>query len=269
MKSLVYCFFILASIGCASPQESDSTSNALDPEKHTIAERDESSFVQKVEEAHHRQAFLGHDAISFDILLEFGGKERLNATVALSADSYKGKFQLADERSYYFVGDKVFVDPGYESPDGLRFSAYTWSYFFLLPYKLSDEGTYFAPYTQADLDGKTYEAEKLTFSPGTGDAPDDWYILYADPTDHLLQVASYIVTAGSSLKEAELDPHAIAYSGYSEIDGVPIAHKWTFWEWRETVGLTRQLGQASLSNIRFLDTNTDQIFEVPEDFLEI
>jgi hypothetical protein len=212
---------------------------------------------------------MAHEAIVFDILLEFGGKERLNATVILSTDSYKGKFQVSDGRSYYFVGDKVFVDPNLDSHEGLRFQAYTWSYFFLLPYKLSDHGTIFSQYEKTELNDKAYATQRLTFSPGIGDAPDDWYVLYADPVEDLLQVAAYIVTDGSSVKEAEVDPHAIEYSDFAPVDGIPVAHEWTFWEWREEKGLTRQLGQAALSNIRFIDKSIDKVFEVPEDFLEI
>eukprot|EP00903_Cladosiphon_okamuranus_P000645 g643.t1 len=92
------------------------------------------------------------------------------------------------------------------------------------------------------LSDKVYLTSKLSFEPGTGDAPDDWYVLYADPDSKLLQVAAYIVTAGKDKAEAEKDPHAIEYLNYQNTGGIPIATEWKFWGWQADQGLTDQLG---------------------------
>jgi hypothetical protein len=47
-----------------------------------------------------------------------------------------------------------------------------------------------------------YLTEKLTFKSGTGDAPDDWYVVYADKKTNLLETA-YIVTLKAGKEEAE------------------------------------------------------------------
>jgi hypothetical protein len=36
-----------------------------------------------------------------------------------------------------------------------------------------------------------YLTEKLTFKSGTGDAPDDWYVVYADKKTNLLEKHRY------------------------------------------------------------------------------
>jgi hypothetical protein len=36
-------------------------------------------------------------------------------------------------------------------------------------------------------DATNYLTEKLTFKSGTGDAPDDWYVVYADKKTNLLE----------------------------------------------------------------------------------
>ena len=117
------------------------------------------------------------------------------------------------------------------------------------------------------MNGENYLTHKLSFEAGTGDAPDDWYVLYADEDSQLLQVAAYIVTAGQSQEEAEEDPHAIEYLNYQTVDGVPFATEWKFWGWRTEEGLTDQLGSANVSNIKLLD-DTGDVFTPPADFVE-
>ncbi|NNK81223.1 MAG: hypothetical protein HKO93_06980, partial [Flavobacteriales bacterium] len=132
-----------------------------------------------------------------------------------------------------------------------RFAAYTWSYFFLLPYKVTDPGTIWSDYLDNSPLAKKSNAKKLTFEEGIGDAPDDWYIIYSDKPSGLMDVAAYIVTAGASIEEAEKDPHAIEYENYHMVEGIPIAKNWTFWSWRETEGLVDTLGWAELNDFRF------------------
>lgn len=118
------------------------------------------------------------------------------------------------------------------------------------------------------MNNELYNSQKLTFKNGTGDAPDDWYITYSDPSTNLIKVAAYIVTAGKTKEEAEKNPHAIAYNNYEIIEQIPLATSWTFWEWNKNEGLTKEIGNATLSNFEFLK-NDDKLFEVPEDFIEV
>lgn len=210
------------------------------------------AFVEETEAAHELDAFSSHETISFDIIVEFGGSQRLKARMTLGTDSGAGLIEYDNGQKLLFKGDELYSTNGLSEKKGLRFTAYTWSYFFLFPYKLSDAGTNWEDYVANHRIGdKAHDTAKLTFEAGTGDAPDDWYIAYGDPDTHLIEVAAYIVTAGASQAEAEEDPHAIKYEDYRLIDGVPIAHEWTFWSWRSERGLTDRLGQASIHNVRF------------------
>lgn len=223
-------------------------------------------YVAQLETAHHKAEFLAKEAVQFDIVLTFGGKERLNGTITALTNSTQARIDYADGRRVLYKDNTVYAPAAMAEPDkqkSTRFGAYTWPYFFLFPYKLNDPGTQWAPYTNNVLQGKTYEAQKLTFEAGTGDDPGDWYITYADPASHLVEVAAYIVTAGKTQAEAEEDPHAVQYSDYKLVDGIPIAHQWTFWAWRTEAGLTDQLGAATISNVRFIQPDATT-FAVPE-----
>ena len=232
----------------------------------TLIVAQQTDLVKSVEQAHHKTEFLAHDAIQFDIVLSFGGRELLNSTLTLSTDSSNAILESKDGDKVYVNSDRVYHNPNKENVRGVRSSAYTWSYFFLFPYKLSDGGKSWSDYSKKELNGTTYNVEKLTFAKGTGDAPDDWYIMYADKETNLVTTSAYIATGGKAQKKSEEKPHAITYNSYQIISGIPIAHEWTFWSWDEEKGITKQLGEASLKNIKFVDTD-DEYFAAPANYL--
>lgn len=226
------------------------------------------SFVERVEKAHHRADFMKNEAIQFDILIIFGSKIRLEGKMTLLTDSRAGMIEEKYGNRIFFENEDVFIDTAFTDPEGARFTAFTWSYFFLMPYKLSDPGTRWQHYENKNLNGKTFDVEKLTFDAGTGDAPDDWYIVYADPETQLMYAAAYIVTAKKTLAEAEEDPHAIVYENYKEIGGIPIARRWVFYGWTKEKGLTEELGSAELAGIEFIDA-PEPLFFVPQHYIKL
>ena len=114
------------------------------------------------------------------------------------------------------------------------------------------------------MNGKAFNAEKLTFGENVGDSPDDWYVLYQNKETNLLHAASYIVTLNQSVEEGEKDPHAIVYNKYQKLDNISVAHRWDFFGWTETDGLTDTLGYANLTNLHFLEEK-EVSFEPLED----
>ena len=214
------------------------------------------TFDEKIEAAHHKIEIQREKAIEFDISLVFGNKTRLVGKMTLLTDGTKGLISEKNGEQLYFDHEHIYLDTTVSSIEGARFKAYTWSYFFLLPYKLTDPGTVWNDYQDSLLNGQPYETGKLTFESGTGDADQDWYILYADQETNLVYAAAYIVTANKSKEEAEKDPHAIVYEDYKQVNGVPIAQKWSFYEWNEKDGLTNKLGQADLAGMRFVDVDS-------------
>lgn len=235
-------------VSCGTQEVEVSTPPAAQQESQTLTP---ATYPDSVMAAHQAQAFFDAGVVHFDLTLSFGGSVRFEGPLALATNSSAAQMTNRG-RTYWTQGMEMFADTVPASPASARFAAYTWPYFFLLPYKLNDPGTQWSPTPYTSLDEQVYNARKLTFASGTGDAPDDWYITYADSDTGLLYAAAYIVTAGgTSVSDAEVDPHAITYHDYREVDGIPVAHAWKFWAWRPGEGLTEQLGEATLEQVRF------------------
>lgn len=228
------------------------------------------SFAENIEKGHDKLSFIEHEAVQFDLSLSFNEKKRLEGKLTLLTNSSKGKIEETNGQTIYYDSKHVYVPSNSDlTQEKARFRAYTWSYFFLLPYKMTDEGTVWNDYPNKAIVDEQFNAEKLTFDSGTGDAPDDWYIIYQNPKTDLIKYAAYIVTANKSVEEAEKDPHAIEYIDYEEIDGVPIATEWKFLGWDlDKNGPGSHLGTAYLSNIEFVAVDNN-FFEAPSNFKKL
>ncbi|MGY0392787.1 hypothetical protein ACW5R3_09560 [Bizionia sp. KMM 8389] len=269
MKKITLLTLLTISLFACKNDAKDANSQTQEPNE-TVEETvltEVNPFVNAIETVHQKEAFLNESAVQFQLAVSFGGNEILNALTTLSTDSTEGKFEMSNGDVIIYKKDQVFYSPSIKNTERVRFNAYTWSYFFLFPYKLSDAGTVWESYPNSQLGDVDYNVEKLSFEGDLGDTPDDWYVVYANKNSNLLEVAAYIVTAGKTTEEAEADPHAIKYEDFASVNNIPFARHWTFWGWETELGLTKQIGEANLSDIKFIDS--DNAFEVPAHYLKI
>lgn len=220
------------------------------------------SFVSKIENAHNKDAWKHAAGFKFHIYLEFRGAKRLAGDIIMETLGSKVRMELDNGITAYFDGTDAWYAPDTASFADARFNIRTWSYFLEAAMKLSDSGSKMVDLGITTLNGKRYYAGKMTFDDGVGDSPDDWYIAYADTGTNRLEVLAYIVTYKKSVKEANKDPHAIVYTMYKDVEGIPIATKWDFYEWREDSGLTNKLGTGRISNMQFTNIS-DSLFVPP------
>ncbi|MCL7762723.1 hypothetical protein MPF19_04790 [Polaribacter sp. Z014] len=227
----------------------------------------EKTFAQKIEIAHKKDTFLTKEAVQFDAVIEFGGNEIFDATVTVSTTSDIAKITYKNGDEIYVNKENIFVSPSLKDNPGVRFHAYTWSYFFLYPYKLSDQGTKWNNDFKTKEATQNFDTAKLTFEANIGDAPDDWYIVYTNKKTHLLEHVAYIVTSGKTKAAAEADPHAIKYEDYKLIDGIPFASNWGYYEWTLDNGLSKKIGSAKITNIHFVE-GFRKDFAIPENYIK-
>lgn len=268
MKQFLLILSVLTIFGCNQNQKKDS------PENERITETDGRSgneavspavaFAQNIEAAHNKQAWEAKKAVSFDINLSYGGHQRLAAKITSLTNSTGVRVDKKDSSKLIYNGKDVFLSPANANDKGARFDMFTWNYFFSLPFKLTDPGTNWELLDSLQVDETPYTAGKLSFGENVGDAPDDWYVIYQQPETGLLHAAAYIVTFGKAKDKAEENPHAIVYHDYKKVDEIPVATKWTFHNWDNENGIGEQLGEATISNIKFFDAK-DEFFAKPED----
>lgn len=203
--------------------------------------------------------------VQTDIQISFGGKVVLNGTMLTDRAAGKVRLTYADGTVIVYDGQQVWMSPANAPISKPRFDALTWAYFLTAPFKLNDAGTHLQSLGNLPLvQGRNMAAAKLTFNPGVGDSPDDWYIVYVDPQSRWLRGMAYIVTYGKSVTEAEKNPHAITYDNYVNLAGVILPRTWTFWNWSQDQGIIGQpLGSATLSNLQMVYPATNS-FTQPE-----
>ncbi|RZS93118.1 DUF6503 family protein [Aquimarina brevivitae] len=230
----------------------------------------ERQLTQNVEKAHKKEAFLEKTAISFDIVVRFGNSTVLDGKITQLTNSTKIRIDKKDGTKLIYNGEKVMLYPADAKYSNARFDIFTWSYFFAMPYKLNDPGVVMEVKKDRSLDNEIYTSAKLSFNKGTGDAPDDWYIIYVNPKNHVLTAAAYIVTFGpnNTVAKAERDPHMIIYKDYAMVNDIPISTQWDFYEWKDGEGKNKKLGEAMLTNVGFIE-NAASLFEEPDDYKEV
>ena len=260
-RFLVLICLSLFFVQCKNNEETDTDQQKLPVESDggigDGAPSIDQAFTQTVEKAHHKKEFMNEEAVSFDIQLDFGGQERVSGTLTMLTNSGKIRLDKKDGSQLIFDGKELYLTPEDADDKNARFDAFTWAYFFGMPYKLNDSGTNVQPLGEIQLNETLRDAFKMTFKAGTGDSSDDWYVVYLNK-DKTLNTAGYIVTFGKTKEKAEAEPHAIAYSNYKTFEGIPLATNWKFYNWTQENGIEGSpIGEANLSNFKFISPSKD------------
>ena len=261
-RFFILSIFTLGLLSCKEQPKNNEVSETK-TEIPVVEEKKGTPFTQKIEAAHNKEAYKDKEAVTFNLDIIFGGKPAFKGKVTQLADGSKIRIDNPDGSKVIYDNEDVFICPKDANNERARFNIFTWSYFFSLPYKLNDPGTFWEAPVEKEIDGKPTQTAKLSFEEGTGDAPDDWYVVYQNPENSSLAGAAYIVSYGKTQSEAEKEPHAIKYHNYQKVDEVPIATKWTFHNWSDESGFGDEIGEATLSNIEFLNVS-EALFNRPE-----
>lgn len=222
------------------------------------------TYARVVEEAHNAPDWEQQEAFKADIEVTFEGQTILQGTLTTETNGVRTRLVISEETVAVFDGKDIWVAPNDTAINRVDFHLKTWPYFLKAPYKLLDPGTKLEDLGSDSLAGELYDTARLTFEPGTGDTPDDWYVLYRDKGTDRLYAMAYIVTYGTTLKEANKEPHAITYEDVVELQGVPIPTVWNFWMWDQQNGISGEpIGNVTISNPEFIEAS-DQLFAAPE-----
>ncbi|NQZ77318.1 MAG: hypothetical protein HRT61_14630 [Ekhidna sp.] len=162
-----------------------------------------------------------------------------------------------------FDGTEVWVTPDTVDASRARFYHNLYFYFYAMPFVVGDPGAYYEDMEPMELDGKIYNGIKVSYSAGIGDAPDDNYIIWANPETNKMEWLMYTVTYkgdGPSEKYS-----LIKYGNWAEVNGLLLP---TSMQWFQYDGTT--VGEARRDATPFTEVKiTDQapqadLFVMPE-----
>lgn len=130
-------------------------------------------------------------------------------------------------------GEKAW-SVNWQVPTPPRFLALLNYYFQNLPWLARDPGVNLSPPGRAQIPGDAtdYLTVKMTFDAGTGDTPDDYYLLFIDPETHLLRATEYIVTYQAILPEGveATTPHLLVFDATTTVGGLVVPTHYTIYE---------------------------------------
>lgn len=177
-------------------------------------------------------------------------------------------YQANDSTSMYgWDGSQAWV----KTTDSTTFDYNTrfWSltpYFFLgQPFVLDGSGVLLELLESQEYQDGVCDVVKVSFEDGTGDAPDDYYILYFSQDSHLLQVIRYIVSYPGYFKDGEHLPEKfmkLVNLRKTEDFFLPQGYK-TYWL-NEKGGPGEHITNIDVTEIGFRPKTKDSIFKVPE-----
>jgi hypothetical protein len=247
----------------SAPDASPAT-EAASPSRPALS-READQFIRVIEKAHGASRWARRAAFEAYLEVDFGGKDVIDGWLLMDTAAHRSRLKLRDGTVAVFDGQAAWVTPASVDIPRARFHLLTWPYFIAVPFKLRDEGAILQVMEAQPLGDRPFPAARLTFAPGTGDSPDDWYVIYRDPATGWVRALAYIVTYDQTVEEAQKTPHAVVYDDYVQIEGAIIPRRWTFYNWSPLRGVEGDpIGQVRLSGLRFVRPEPDA-FSAPED----
>ncbi len=156
------------------------------------------------------------------------------------------------------------VPEGAEIEINPRFWALTPYYFVGMPFVLADPGVELAAAGPGTFEDQPCDLVRATFTEGTGDAPDDYYVLYLRQDDHHLVALRYVVSYPGFFDEGEHSPEKLmSYDGAQTVAGITFAEKHRTFLWTGS-GVGEQVTETTVTEVAFLPVTLPEAFEVPK-----
>lgn len=173
--------------------------------------------------------------------------------------------EWADAR-FGWNGSEAWITPGPDAfPTPARFWALTPYYFLGIPWVLADPGARFERLPDAELEGRSHRLVKITYESGTGDSPDDYYIVYLDPESHRVAGLRYIVAYPGFFPEGGHSPEKLMiYRSFATHQGLSVVSRIETHAWDAS---TQKMGEVTvhvdIDQVRFAQPIPAQAFEPP------
>ena len=183
-----------------------------------------------------------------------------NRAVHTSATDSTAHFGWTGEQAWVKAKDSTAFE--YDT----KFWALTPLYFYGQPFVLNGEGVNLELLPEVTYKEQKQDVVKVTFDAGTGDAPDDYYILYFSKESHKLVAIRYIVSYPEYFKDGGHAPEKfMEVIGENTVNGIlfPTSYK-THWLTKDKKP-GEYITQIDVSNVSFENDLPKDFFDVPKD----
>lgn len=167
--------------------------------------------------------------------------------------------------SFGWTGEEAWVSGADSLGVNARFWALTPYYFVAMPFVLADPGVNLETAGQMTAEGATYDLVRVTFDPGTGDAPDDYYVLLLDPETRQVGGVRYVVTYPGFFPEGGSTPERLMlYDGAQTASGITLQEGFRSFAWTGD-GAGDPAAEGTVTDFRFVPDAPDSLFALPPD----
>lgn len=137
-------------------------------------------------------------------------------------------------------------------------------YFFAMPFVVADPGVRYESLGIKEIGEEQYYGVKISFDPGTGEAPDDQYLLFLDKNSYQLKILLYSVTYFDKNRAERYS--ARYYKDWQKVDGIWVPKEVVRHDWdSENERLGEEKGIVRFPFVEFELSEPDEgIFTPPE-----
>ncbi|MCK0160402.1 hypothetical protein [Allomuricauda sp. F6463D] len=181
-----------------------------------------------------------------------------NRVVHTSMEDSEAKFGFTGEETWLKAKDSTAFN--YD----VKFWALTPLYLMGHPFVEDGEGVNLELLPETTYKGKKNKLVKVTYDPGTGDAPDDYYILHFDADTYLLTATRYIVSYPEYFKEGGHNPEKFMEVGeLVNVDGILLPSELkTHWTVDGKPG--EYVTKIEITDLEFKSDLPTDFFDIPE-----
>jgi hypothetical protein len=281
---------LLTSIACKEKSKTEGEAKATPAEREFSQYIPQSWVVNRVEKAKSKLEETEAGMIVWNAMEAHGGLAKWYSNGPLSfrfnyqpvdGSTQRDSYQTIDTWSnkarhtsttdstalYGWTGDTAWIKA--EDSTAFKYDTKFWAltpiYFLGQPFILDGVGVNLEVLPKKMYKNQSQDVVKVTFDEGTGDAPDDYYILYFQEDNHLLSAIRYIVSYPAYFKDGgHLPEKFMEVIGENRVDGIlfPTGYKTHWLTEDEEPG--EYITKIDVTDIHFENNLPEDFFDMPK-----
>lgn len=255
MKRILY-LFLLAIVGIDSCSTNHSENTTTSRAENSLTSGMPLTFTKGILAHGGIDRWRAFQTVSYELETPGNRQEQF-------IDLYTRRVRITDSLFVLgYDGEQVWVSPDLESfgKGSPRFYHNLYFYFFAMPYALADPGINYEDLGEQTIEGKTYQAVKISYDQGIGDSPEDFYVAHFNSKTGLMELLLYTVTYFS--EESHEKYNALIYE-WQEIDGLQVTKSIKGYKY-DSGRLGDLRYEASFNQVMLLtEKPTDSLFSIP------